>query len=99
MTYKKYLVCLDRPGAGWSETIKAKNIINALINANSKHKNNPATISDVREITKEEIRSEKVWNLIKEYKRKLNTLKNDYEIQKRVETVLYNQKLNSIKKV
>ena len=97
MTYKKYLVCLDRPGQSWSETIKAKNIINALINANSKHRGNTATIIDVREITKEEIRSEKVWNINKEYRRKLNTLKTDYEIQKRIETALYNQKLNSIK--
>ncbi|NBX28725.1 MAG: hypothetical protein EBR55_10900, partial [Chitinophagia bacterium] len=77
--YKKYRVYLDKPGCGWEIVVKAKSAKNALINANSKNPFNPTTIDSVEELSKEKIKSEKVWNLIKEYRRKLNDLKTEYE--------------------
>jgi hypothetical protein len=97
MKYKKYRVYLDRPECGWEIIVKAKNAKNALINANLKNKYNPTTINNVEELTNRQIKLEKVLTLNKEYKRKLNDLKTEYEIQKRIESVLYSKKLNKLK--
>lgn len=38
---KWYHVSLDRPGAGWSETLPAKNLKQAVKLANDKHQREP----------------------------------------------------------